>query len=118
LEGQLFVTRRSCGKRRGGTAPGEFNNPTQVVSRAGKIVVLDAGNSRVQILDQRGHFQREIPLAYVGYRACLAVDGEGNIYVNPELDRLQVFDGNGQRLYASESVAQEQDNLTEYQVPG
>jgi DNA-binding beta-propeller fold protein YncE len=90
----------TLGKRGGGTAPGEFNNPTQVVSRAGEIVVLDAGNSRVQILDQRGHFQREIPLAYVGYRTGLAVDGEVNIYVNPELDRLQVFDGNGQLLYS------------------
>jgi DNA-binding beta-propeller fold protein YncE len=96
-KGHVLAT---LGKRGGGTAPGEFNNPTQVVSRAGEIVVLDAGNSRVQILDQRGHFQRQIPLAYVGYRAGLAVDGEGNIYVNPELDRLQVFDGNGQLLYS------------------
>jgi hypothetical protein len=96
-KGHVLAT---LGKRGGGTAPGEFNNPTQVVSTAREIVVLDAGNSRVQILDQRGHFQREIPLAYVGYRAALAVDGEDNIYVNPELDRLQVFDANGQLLYS------------------
>ena len=86
----------TLGKRGGGSAPGEFKNPTQVVARAGEIFVLDVGNSRVQILDQRDHFQKEIPIANVDNRTGLAVDGEGKIYVtDPEIEHIQAFDHDG-----------------------
>jgi hypothetical protein len=91
----------TLGKRGGGSAPAEFKYPTQVVARAGEIFVLDVGNSRVQILDQRGQFRREIRLANIDSRAGLAVDGEGKIYVtDPEIEHLQVFDHDGHFLYS------------------
>jgi DNA-binding beta-propeller fold protein YncE len=90
----------SLGKRGGGTGPGDFNHPTQVAADAGEILVLDSGNSRLQIVDQQGHFRREIQLANVGRGAGLAVDGIGDIYLtDPDLNNLQAFSRDGQRLY-------------------
>jgi hypothetical protein len=91
----------TVGKRGGGSAPAEFKNPTQVVARAGEIFVLDVGNSRVQIVDQRGQFKREIRLANVDNRAGLAVDAEGKVYItDPEIEHLQAFDHDGRLLYS------------------
>jgi len=88
------------GKRGGGTRQGEFRYPTQLVVAGGELVVLDSRNLRVQILDVRGRFRREIKLAYTDNRTGLAVDGDRNIYVtDPVLDRIQVFNHGSQLLY-------------------
>ena len=88
------------GKRGGGSAPGEFKEPTQVVVNHGEIFVLDSGNSRVQILNQQGRFKREIKLPNLHRRAGLAVDSAGTTYVtDPDLNHVQAFGPNGQLLY-------------------
>jgi len=88
------------GKRGGGDRPGEFRLPSQVVVAGSELFVLDAGNTRIQILDTAGHFRRAINLAYADNRTGLTVDNQGNIYVSdPDLNQIQVFRHEGQPLY-------------------
>jgi DNA-binding beta-propeller fold protein YncE len=88
------------GKRFGGDGPGEFRLPTQIAVGGGEIVVLDSGNRRIQILDEEGHFQKEIRVEGLGNGSGLAIDNDKNIYItDPALDRLQVFSPDGQELY-------------------
>ena len=88
------------GTRGGGKGPGEFRYPTQVVAFGDEIAVLDSGNSRVQILDSQGHFLSEVRLAYASNRTGLAMDNDKNLYLtDAELNRLQVFNGDGKLLY-------------------
>jgi DNA-binding beta-propeller fold protein YncE len=88
------------GVRGGGREPGQFRYPTQVATAGTEIVVLDNGNSRVQILDAKGHFIRQIQLPPVNKRAGLAIDKNRNIYVSdPELNHLTVFSYDGKLLY-------------------
>jgi DNA-binding beta-propeller fold protein YncE len=89
-----------AGKRGGGNQPGEFRLPTQAVVEAGELIVLDAGNTRIQIFDTALHLRRTIGLDYVDRRTGLAVDHRGNIYVSdPVLNQIQVFSSEGRRLY-------------------
>jgi tripartite motif-containing protein 71 len=88
------------GKRGGGRGAGEFRYPTQIVAAGDEIVVMDSGNFRIQILDMRGHFRKEIRIGDATNGAGVAVDKDKNIYVtDPQLDRLQVFGHDGQLLY-------------------
>ncbi len=88
------------GKRGGGDKPGEFRFPSQLVVGRGEVFVLDAGNTRIQILDTAGHFLRAINLAYEDNRTGLAVDDQGNSYVSdPGLNQIEVFGHDGERLY-------------------
>lgn len=97
-KGRVLAT---FGKRGGGTGPGEFKSPTQVVATGGELFVLDSGNGRVQILDLRGHFRKAITIVDAPRSAGLAVDRDKNIYVSDaELNRLQVFNHDGRLLYS------------------
>lgn len=88
------------GKRGGGTGPGEFRYPTQLVATGSEIVVLDSGNRRLQLLDARGRFRQEIKLEYADHRTGLAVDNHMNIYVSDAVvNRVQVFNHDGRLLY-------------------
>jgi sugar lactone lactonase YvrE len=88
------------GKRGGGDRPGDFRLPTQAVIHDGELFVLDAGNTRIQVLDTALHFRRAISLAYADGRTGLAVDDQGNIYVSdPVIDRIEVFTRAGRPLY-------------------
>ena len=96
-QGRVLAT---FGKRGGGAAPGEFRFPTEVVARGDELLVLDSGNARIQILDLRGHFRKEITVFDVVHSTGLAVDKDRKIYVSdPELNRLQVLNHDGQLLY-------------------
>jgi DNA-binding beta-propeller fold protein YncE len=96
-EGHVLAT---FGKRGGGTAPGEFRFPTEIVAIADELFVLDSGNARIQILDLRGHFRKEITVFDATHSVGLAVRKDKNIYVSdPELNRLQVLNYDGQLLY-------------------
>ena len=88
------------GKRGGGTGPGEFKFPTEIVAAGDELFVLDSGNARIQVLDLRGHFRKEITVFDAAHSAGLAVDKGKKIYVSdPELNRLQVLNYDGQLLY-------------------
>jgi DNA-binding beta-propeller fold protein YncE len=91
---------RRLGDRGGGERPGEFRFPSHVVVAGGELFVLDAGNTRIQVLDMGGHFLRAIKLGYADRRTGLAVDDQSNIYVSdPVLNQIQVFRSEGKTLY-------------------
>ena len=90
-----------------GTAPGEFNYPTHIVSVQDadpSLYVTDAMNFRIQKVDARG-----LPLQTVGHIGNVtgsfsrpkgvATDREGNLYVVDALfDNIQIFDSQGRFL--------------------
>jgi len=89
------------GKRGGGTGEGEFRFPTQIAVAGDEIIVLDSGNSRLQILDVRGRFRQVIHLLYADKRSGLAVDEDRNIYVSdPLFNQIHVFKHDGRLLYS------------------
>jgi DNA-binding beta-propeller fold protein YncE len=88
-----------------GSAPGEFNFPTELRLNGDKLIVVDAMNFRVQVLDRSGQFQ--YALGQIGettgtmYRPKgVAVDSEGDLYVVDGIfDTVQVFNPKGDVLY-------------------
>ncbi|MGA7754840.1 MAG: 6-bladed beta-propeller [Candidatus Sulfotelmatobacter sp.] len=91
---------RKLGSRGGGSRPGDFRFPTQVVFAGNELFVLDAGNTRLQVLDTGGRFSRAVILGYVDQHTGLAVDSLGRIYVSdPALNQIQIFRRDGQPLY-------------------
>jgi DNA-binding beta-propeller fold protein YncE len=98
--GQKDHILRHIGKQWGGKGPGEFPYESQIRISGEDVLVLDRGNSRLQILDLDGHFRREIPLEEVSTEAGLAVDEEKNIYVSdPQFSAMHVFRDDGQLRY-------------------
>ena len=96
---------RKLGSRGGGDRPGEFRLPSQVVVFGNELFVLDAGNTRIQVLDTEGHFVRAFKLGYADLRTGLAVDNQGDTYVSdPTLNQIQVFRHEGQTLYVDPST--------------
>jgi len=88
------------GRRWGGKGPGDFRYPSRIVIAGDELFVLDAGNSRLQVLDLSGHFRREIKLPEVSADDGLALDKEKNIYVSDvQLNVINVLNRDGQFLY-------------------
>jgi DNA-binding beta-propeller fold protein YncE len=88
------------GKRRGGNGPGEFRYPSRIALVGEEVVVLDSGNSRLEILDLEGHYRREIAIPELSVETGLAVDAAKKLYVgNLTLDAIDVFRLDGQFLY-------------------
>ncbi len=92
------------GTRGGGSRPGQFRDPTQVVVAAREIFVLDVGNRRVQVLDKRGNFKRQFNV-FADKRSGLAIDEMNRVYVsNDEVDMIQVYAPDGQPVYTLGTV--------------
>jgi hypothetical protein len=88
------------GKRRGGKGPGEFQFPTRIAVAGEEVVVLDSGNSRLEILGFDGHYRREIKIPELRVETGLAIDAQKKIFVgNITLDAIDVFSYDGQFLY-------------------
>jgi len=88
------------GKRLGGNGPGDFRYPSRVLIAGEEILVLDAGNLRLQILDLSGRYKREIRIPELSSDTGLALDAQKNIYVsNIQLGAIDVFSYDGQFLY-------------------
>ena len=88
------------GKRLGGDGPGDFRYPSRVLIAGEEILVLDAGNLRLQILDLSGRYRREIRIPELSLDTGLALDAQKNIYVsNIQLGAIDVFSYDGQFLY-------------------
>ncbi|HET7841492.1 MAG TPA: 6-bladed beta-propeller [Terriglobia bacterium] len=86
-----------------GAGNGEFNFPTELRLDEGNLIVVDAMNFRVQVLDQSGKFVFAIgnPDGGLIFRPKgIGVDSEGHLYVVEGLSGLvQVFDREGRLLY-------------------
>jgi DNA-binding beta-propeller fold protein YncE len=88
-----------------GISPGQFNFPTDLaIDGAGRVVVTDALNARIQTFSADGHLMGSFGKAgdTAGNFAKpkgVAVDSEGHIYVCDALfDSVQIFDANGKLL--------------------
>lgn len=109
LRNKIFVTDlqgsvlQSFGKL--GTGDGEFNYPTELRLRGNDLVVVDAMNFRVQVLDRSGTFRYAIGKAGDGtgwmFRPKgIAFDSEGHLYIaDAAWNVVQVFDAEGHLLY-------------------
>lgn len=83
---------------REGPSQGEFRYPATLVVRAGRVYVVDALNTRVQIFDEDGQFQYQIGewgvLPGQLFRPKgIAIDSRGWVYVSDSyMDLVEVFD--------------------------
>jgi DNA-binding beta-propeller fold protein YncE len=104
MEGEVLA---QFGVRGGGNAPGQFNYPTAVAVSGGELIVLDANNRRIQVLDLMGNFRREFRGEFVSLHTLdLAVDGKGNMYItNPFLATIHVLSREGRLLYNFNGLA-------------
>jgi DNA-binding beta-propeller fold protein YncE len=88
-----------------GNGEGEFNYPTELRLAGDNLIVVDAMNFRVQVLDRSGAFKYAIgsigdSTGSMFRPKGVAVDSEGDIYVVDGLWGLvQVFNPKGQLLY-------------------
>lgn len=88
-----------------GTQPGEFNYPTELRLDGKDLMVVDAMNFRVQVLDRSGQFQYAVGAIGDGAGTMfrpkgIGIDSEGHLYVvEGSLNMVQVFDRQGQLLY-------------------
>jgi len=88
-----------------GSSDGEFNFPTDLRLDGPNLIVLDAMNFRVQVLDRSGTFQYTIGHLGEGQGEMfrpkgLALDSEGHLYTAEGLSGVvQVFDRQGRLLY-------------------
>jgi len=100
LKGDILQT---IGKS--GTGPGEFNFPTELRLEGKDLLVVDAMNFRVQVLNRAGVFQYAIGHVGDGTGAMfrpkgIGEDSEGHLYIVDGLYAVvQVFDREGQLLY-------------------
>lgn len=103
-----------------GSAPGEFNFPTEVVLQADDLYVVDAMNFRVQVFDRQGAYRRQFgslgdrPGALFRPKG-LSVDSEGNIYlVDASLETVQVYDRQGRLLF---TFGRTGNRTSEFELP-
>jgi peptidylamidoglycolate lyase len=65
-----------------GNGPGEFDTPhSVVVDSRGLVYVADRGNSRIQVFDSEGHFQKSWSSAELGRPWGLALGSNNRLYV-------------------------------------
>jgi DNA-binding beta-propeller fold protein YncE len=87
-----------------GTGEGQFNHPTYLVYRQGRLYVVDSLNARIQILDRQGRFQQSVGHRglYVGNFSRpkgIALDSDGNIYVSESYyDHVLIYNAQGSLL--------------------
>lgn len=109
LRNKIFVTdmngsvQKTIGQN--GDKPGEFNFPTELRLDGHNLVVVDAMNFRVQVLDSSGQFLYGVGSLGDGNGAMfrpkgIGIDSEGHLYVvEGNHGMVQVFNREGQLLY-------------------
>ena len=103
-----------------GAGEGQFNFPTELRLAGPDLMVVDAMNFRVQVLDRSGKFQYAVGTeggaAGSMFRPKgIARDSEGHLYVVEGLSGMvQVFDRTGQLLYY---FGQKGSGFGEFQLP-
>lgn len=73
-----------------GSGPAEFQKPADITEQNGKIYVLDAGNRRIQILNEKLEYEGELPVtsemtSEPAEDGSIAVDAEENVYLSRNL---------------------------------
>lgn len=86
------------GTRAGGSGPGEFAAPTDVVVRGQELFVLDSRNNRIQVFDLAGNFRASIRPESMGPSLGFSVDSRSRIYLDGPLNTVQVFQRDGRLL--------------------
>jgi DNA-binding beta-propeller fold protein YncE len=103
-----------------GTGPGEFNFPTELKLHGADLVVVDAMNFRVQVLDRSGTYRYSIGSAGDGVGSIfrpkgIGYDSEDHLYIVDGLwGVVQVFNDKGQLLYY---FGQKGTGLGDFQLP-
>jgi|GEM_PF-1284486 len=98
------VLQKTIGRR--GEQPGQFNYPSYLSVRDGRMLVADSGNFRVQLLDLDGNVIRTIGQKGNGagdfaLPKGVAIDSSGHLFVvDAQFENVQVFDATGQLLLA------------------
>ena len=93
---------KEIGKR--GVEEGEFNIPTNLFIRNGKLYVTDTGNFRIQVFNLDGNFLTKIGKigdapGMVARPKGVAVDSEDHVYVvDAAFDNFQIFSDQGEIL--------------------
>ena len=93
---------KEIGRR--GIEEGEFNIPTNLFIRNGRLYVTDTGNFRIQVLDLDGNFLTKIGKigdapGMVARPKGVAVDSENHVYVvDAAFDNFQIFSDQGEIL--------------------
>ncbi len=64
-----------------GAGPGEFNYPTGLLARAGRIHVIDTRNGRLQVLDDTGGYISSRPLPPGGMSGLVSQTQDGRLLV-------------------------------------
>ncbi|MGB8013075.1 MAG: 6-bladed beta-propeller [Terriglobales bacterium] len=88
-----------------GTGDGEFNFPTELRLNGSDLVVVDAMNFRVQVLDRSGAFRYAIgklgdEAGWIFRPKGIGFDSEDHLYiVDGQWGMVQVFDREGRLLY-------------------
>lgn len=74
-----------------GSGPGQFDGPTGIAVTVDEVFVADALNSRIQVLNREGHFQRAFGEQKLGRPMNLTI-ADGKLYVPDYLkDVVHVF---------------------------
>jgi tripartite motif-containing protein 71 len=92
---------RSVGRR--GSGRGEFENPTGIaIGRDGRLLVVDSGNRRIQVLSAKGRTVDQWRDPELVEPWGIAVDpGSGRVFVSDRgAHRIVVFDRRGRKLAA------------------
>jgi DNA-binding beta-propeller fold protein YncE len=103
-----------------GQGDGEFNFPTELRIAGNELLVVDAMNFRVQMLDKSGKFVAAFGKLGDSTGAMMrpkgvGLDSEGDVYIVDALfDTVQVFDRSGRLLYY---FGQSGDGPGDFQLP-
>jgi len=103
-----------------GTSEGEFNFPTELRLSGNDLVVVDAMNFRVQVLDRSGTFRYAVGsegdgAGWIFRPKGIGFDSEGHLYVvDGQWGVVQVFDEKGRLLYY---FGQRGTGLGDFQLP-
>ena len=87
-----------------GTREGEFNRPTFIVYRQGKLIVADSLNARIQVFDDLGNNlktlgQRGLYVGDFSRPKGVAMDSDGNFYVAESYyDYVLIYNAQGNLL--------------------
>lgn len=105
----------SIGRR--GEGLGEFNFPTHLSFRDGRLYITDAMNARVQVMDASGEFltsfgKRGLNIGNIPHPKGVTTDSDGNIYVTESYyDTLLVYNSAGELLLPIRGSAENIGNL-------